>query len=283
MRTGIALLLAGGVLLAGCENKVDVAKLREALMSADRDWSASTKDVDKFVSYYAADASVYVPGAPLITGSQAIHDAFAKMMATPGMSLTFAPTKADVGAGGDLGYTAGTYEMKSDAGTEHGKYVTVWMKQTDGSWKAKEDIFNADATEAPPTQHAMADAASLKWGPAPDSLPKGAMVAVVAGDPSKPGPFVLRLKVPAGYRVPPHWHPTDENVTVLTGTVALGMGDALSDSAAQKLDTGGVAVLPAHMHHFFISKTASTIQINAMGPFAINYLNPADDPRQKKQ
>jgi quercetin dioxygenase-like cupin family protein len=88
--------------------------------------------------------------------------------------------------------------------------------------------------------------------------------------------------VPAGYTVPAHWHPTTENITVLSGTVALGMGDKTDPAAMTTLAAGGFAVLPAEMRHTFVAKTAATFQVHGMGPFAITYVNPADDPRLKK-
>ena len=106
-------------------------------------------------------------------------------------------------------------------------------------------------------------------------------MAVVSGDPSKPVPFVVRAQLPAGYKIAPHWHPTDENVTVIAGTVAFGMGDQFDQASMKDLPAGGLAVLPAEMHHFFMSKTASTVQIHGIGPFVVNYINPADDPSKK--
>lgn len=270
--------LSAAVLLAGCSASVDVAQQRDALTNLDRDWGAHANDVDKFVAHYAGDASVYAPGAPLVTGAGPIRDAIAQMLSAPGTALHFEPTKADVSKSGDLGYTAGTYEMKMASGTEKGKYVTVWARQADGAWKAKEDIFNADAEVTPATQHVVAAATALKWGAAPPVLPKGASLAVVAGDPSKAGPYVVRLRMPAGYRIMPHWHPTDENVTVLDGTGAIGMGDRFDAAKLQNLGTGAFTVLPATMHHYFMAKTAATVQIHGMGPFALTYVNPADAP-----
>jgi ketosteroid isomerase-like protein len=250
-------------------------------MNLDREWATHTADVDKFVSYYAEDASMYMPGMAVITGAGPIREVFAKMLATPGMSLSFQPVKADVSKAGDIGYTAGTYEMKMSGGSEKGKYITVWSKQANGAWKVKEDIINADASDTPETSHVVATAASLKWGPGPDALPKGASLAVVAGDPSKPAPYVLRARMPAGYRIMPHWHPTDESVTVLEGTVAFGMGDAWDATKMDSVSVGGLGVMPANMRHSFLAKTAATIQIHGMGPFALTYVNAADDPRTK--
>jgi quercetin dioxygenase-like cupin family protein len=118
----------------------------------------------------------------------------------------------------------------------------------------------------------------VKWGAAPPSLPKGAMMAVMAGDPSATGPVAVRLKMPAGYKIPAHWHPTDEQVTVLSGTLALGMGDKLDETKGQTLRAGGFGIAPAHMNHYAWTRTGAVIQINLMGPFAITYVNPADDP-----
>ena len=122
----------------------------------------------------------------------------------------------------------------------------------------------------------------LTWGPAPPSLPPGAQLAVVSGDPSKAGlPFAMRVKFPDGYRVAPHWHPTDENVTVIQGTINIGTGDKFDESAAKQLPVGSFAVMPKKMHHFAWATGETIVQIHGTGPFAINYVNPADDPRNK--
>jgi quercetin dioxygenase-like cupin family protein len=118
----------------------------------------------------------------------------------------------------------------------------------------------------------------VKWGPAPPILPKGAVMAVMAGDPGAAGLVAVRLKMPAGYKIPAHWHPTDEQVTVLSGTLALGMGDKLDETKGVTLRAGGFGVAPAHMNHYAWTKTGAVIQINLMGPFALTYVNPADDP-----
>jgi quercetin dioxygenase-like cupin family protein len=139
-----------------------------------------------------------------------------------------------------------------------------------------------DAEESKSTanaSHIMLEAKQTKWGDAPPVLRKGAQFAVLSGDPGKQGPFVIRLKMPAGYKVAPHWHPTDEQVTVIAGTFSLGMGDNFDAQATKTLTSGGYALLPAEMHHFAWSKTGATIQVHGMGPFALNYVNPTDDPR----
>lgn len=119
---------------------------------------------------------------------------------------------------------------------------------------------------------------TIQWGDAPPTLPKGAMSAVLYGDPSKPGPFVIRLKMPAGYKIPPHWHTMAENLTVISGTLYFGMGDTLDMKAAHELKTGGFHNTAAQVHHYAFSKNGAVVQIHGDGPFNITYINPADNP-----
>ena len=118
----------------------------------------------------------------------------------------------------------------------------------------------------------------LKWGDPPPVFEKGAQMALISGDPSKEGLYVVRLKMPPGYKINPHWHPTDEHVTVLSGTFAFGMGDTLDSAAMKDLPAGGFALMPAEMHHYAMARTATTVQVHGTGPLAFNYVNPADDP-----
>lgn len=126
--------------------------------------------------------------------------------------------------------------------------------------------------------HVLKSGAALKWGPAPAVLPAGAQFAVVDGDPSAKGLVTVRLKMPAGYQIAPHWHPTDEHITVLAGTFSFGMGDTLDKEHSQTLKVGGYAVAPATMHHYAWTATGATVQVHLEGPFALTYVNPADDP-----
>lgn len=275
----LLLAIVGSVL--GCTRGVNVEQERNALLAADRQASEAVADVTKFVSFYADDASVYPQGAPMVTGNAPIKEFFSAM-STPGMSLHWEPSKAVVSAAGDVGYTSGAYEMTANGLTEKGKYVTVWKKQGDGNWKIVEDIFNADTgMQTKPSEHKMMMPNAIAWSDVPPALPPGAKMAVLSGDPSKPEPFVMRVQFPAGYKIAAHWHPTDELVTVLSGTLALGMGDAFDEKALQELPVSGYALLPATMRHYAMAKTATTIQLHGMGPFAINYVNPADDPSKQ--
>ena len=129
--------------------------------------------------------------------------------------------------------------------------------------------------------HIVVAAPEIKWGPAPPVFEKGALMAVLSGDPGKAGPFVVRLKVPAGFKVAPHWHPTDENVTVISGTFALGMGEKFDAAALKPLGPGGYGLMPAEMRHFVMANTAVVVQVHGTGPFALTYVNPADDPSKR--
>jgi quercetin dioxygenase-like cupin family protein len=119
---------------------------------------------------------------------------------------------------------------------------------------------------------------AVKWGPVPPSLPKGATIAVLSGDPSKDGPYVVRLKMPAGYQIPAHHHPTTENVTVLSGSFHAGMGDKLNKDKGETFEPGGFVSMPAGMNHFAWATSETVVQVHGAGPFAIVYVNPADDP-----
>ena len=137
----------------------------------------------------------------------------------------------------------------------------------------------AQAPAAGPA-HAVVTPAALQWGPGPPALPKGVMVAVLSGDPGQPGPYVLRAKLPAGYVIKPHWHPTDENLTVLSGELRSGMGDAIDEKSMETMTAGSFARMPATMRHYVIVKTETVLQVHGTGPFVLTYVNPADDPRQ---
>jgi len=140
------------------------------------------------------------------------------------------------------------------------------------------------AITTPTLAHAQAKKGekALQWGPAPDAFPAGAKMAVEKGDPMKSGEFVVRLSLPANYQIPPHFHPTAEHVRVVSGQFMVGMGDAIDASKMMKMAPGDTGSIAAKMHHFAMAPVATEISIRAQGPFAMTYVNPADDPRKKK-
>ena len=125
--------------------------------------------------------------------------------------------------------------------------------------------------------------ASIEWKPGPAAIPAGAKMAVLEGDPSKEGPFVVRFQFPDGYQIPPHTHPKTERVTVISGNLLLATGETLDRSSAKKLPAGSFGYWPAGMKHAGWSEGETIIQLHGIGPWQINYVNPADDPRNGKK
>lgn len=123
----------------------------------------------------------------------------------------------------------------------------------------------------------------LRWQDGPPSLPKGAKIAVLEGDPSKEGPFLFRVKVPDGYRIPPHTHPKTERVTVVSGQFNIGMGDKFDEKALKPMPAGTYGFWEAGMKHFVQIKGETVAQFHGMGPWSIHYVNPADDPRNQQE
>ena len=118
------------------------------------------------------------------------------------------------------------------------------------------------------------------WSEGPKSLPAGAKMMVMDGDPSQPGEFTLRLQFPAHYSIPAHFHPADEHVTVLSGTLALGLGSQFNKQQSTAVPAGGFARVPKSVHHFAWNDDPVVIQLHGVGPWDIVYINPADDPRK---
>ena len=136
----------------------------------------------------------------------------------------------------------------------------------------------AVSAQAPAKSHAPPD---LKWGPAPAVFPAGAQMAVLQGNPGGTEPFTVRLRLPDGYKLAPHTHPTDENVTVISGTFRVGMGKAFETKGMMTLNAGGFVTAPANEAHYAAAQGVTVVQVHAMGPFALTYVNPADDPRTR--
>ena len=146
-----------------------------------------------------------------------------------------------------------------------------------------EKSSDKSAAGAAHAQHKLFSPSDLTWGDAPPGLPPGAKLAVLDGDRNKTGSFTIRLQTPAGYKIAPHTHPAAERVTVISGTINLGMGDKFDEAAGKEMTAGSFVVLPAGMSHYAWSNSEVIVQIHSEGPFKIKYVNAADDPRNKKQ
>lgn len=270
---------------AGCAPSVNLDQEKAALMAADADWAKAATTMDGFVSFLAPDATIAMAGGPAMKGAAVIRGAFEPMMKAPGFSLTWQATRADVAASGDLGYTVGTYTLKTTnmngvPVTEKGKTQTTW-KKIDGAWKVIEDTATSDAPPALLSPPVIVAAADVKWMDAPPFLNPGAKLAVISGDPSKPEPFTIRLQMPNGYQIAPHTHPTDEHVTVLSGIFSAAMGTTFDQKALTDFAPGSYANMATGMAHYAATKGVTVVQVHGVGPFVVNYVNPADDPSKK--
>jgi hypothetical protein len=130
-------------------------------------------------------------------------------------------------------------------------------------------------------QHLVVLPNSIDWRDGPPSLPPGAKFAVLEGDPAKPGIFTMRAKLPDGFRIPPHWHPGVERVTILSGTFHLGHGERFDKAAAPAMPAGSYSAMQPGMRHFGWAEGETVVQLTTEGPWGITYVNPNDDPRAK--
>jgi hypothetical protein len=140
---------------------------------------------------------------------------------------------------------------------------------------------DGDAAAGTAPRWMLAKPDQIQWQDAPSSLPPGAKVAILEGDPAKDGFFAMRIKFPDGYRVMPHWHPNTERLTILQGVVHLGTGDRFDASATQPLGAGTYSSMPPKMTHFAWMEGETILQLNSLGPWQVVYVDPVDDPRNK--
>lgn len=143
-------------------------------------------------------------------------------------------------------------------------------------------VTNVRAQVHHESNHIMVMPKDIKWVDGPVGLPPGAKVAILSGDPSAAGMFTMRGQLPPNYKIKPHTHPADEHLTVLKGVLYMGMGETYDEKTAMAIPVGGYAVMKAGTVHYAFTRGECTLQINGIGPWGITYVNPADDPRNKK-
>ncbi|TVQ14833.1 MAG: DUF4437 domain-containing protein [Balneolaceae bacterium] len=137
-------------------------------------------------------------------------------------------------------------------------------------------------TDDGPEHHLIYPAGDIEWQDAPASLEPGGKVAILEGNPSEAGVFTMRIKMPDGYYIYPHWHPNVERVTVISGNFLLGSGEKIDRETTEKLKPGSYTSMPPGMRHFAIADGETVIQLTSVGPWIINYVNPEDDPRLRQ-
>ena len=237
----------------------------------------AARDVDKIMTLYTPDAIFMLSHQPLLSGSAAIRKGWSDAVAIPNFAVTWQPTRVDVVSptvANEYGVYNESFDGPDGKVTESGNYITIWHK-VNGKWLVAVDAPNTMAplptvpTDVSDMQ--MAPNTAINWSPL--SVPgfdPGTMIAVIHGDPSKSGDYTLRLKFPAGYKFPVHWHPGGEHLTVLSGTFQLAMGNTADWSQIKSYGPGDFLYLPARHAHFGGAQTESVIQLHGMGPFAIN-------------
>jgi uncharacterized protein (TIGR02246 family) len=283
-KTAVRIALIAVAMAAISETATSQTKDERAIRAESNAWQRYiiAQNVDSIVGLFTPDAVVMFGNAQVMKGLDQIRSQWSDILKIPAFKVHWTPTWVDVASptrATEYGTYTESYDTPTGKATDAGTYVTVWHK-VNGKWRVALDApvssipLPPATAAAPPMDPATMEihpASALTWGDltAPGFAP-GAKIAVLHGDPGGPGGFVLRLQFPDGYQIPVHWHPTGENVTVVSGNVALGMGNAVDASAMHAYGPGDFVYLPPNQPHFGHAHGAAIVQINGRGPFAIN-------------
>lgn len=284
------ILLLAAVVAAACATtpRVDVASEESAIRAVNRrmEQGVASRNADAIAQLYATDAVFMAPNAPAARGQSAIRGMWAEFLTAPNIALSLTPTKIDVANSGELATDVGNYTLSytGDQGpvTDRGKYM-VQFRKVGSEWKIAHDIFNSDL---PPQAPAPAPTTVVVLEPAGDDMTmnsaagmsfqplevpgfkSGMQVAVLHGDPAGKGDYTLRLKFPAGYTFPAHYHPNAEHLTVLSGTFLLSMGEK-EGGTLREYQPGDFLYIPPKKPHYGGAKGETVIQLHGIGPFEI--------------
>lgn len=257
---------------------------QRAIRAASDRWqkAIADDDVDAIVALHAPNAVLMFSNMPLATGAAAVRSLYSEMVKTPGLLLHWIPTRIEVTSPTTaVEYGSYTESFDSPGGKMHdvGNYVVFWRKIS-GRWRIQLDAPSTTTplpATMPAEQSAMVarDHDALTWTDfAPPGFPPGGKIAVLHGDPFSAGPFVLRLRLPDGYQIPVHWHPTGEYLTVISGGARFGMGNRVDIAAAQAFTPGDFVFIPPRQPHFGQVVGETVLQINGNGPFVLNLGSP---------
>ena len=238
----------------------------------------TARNVDSIVALHTSDAVVMPSNAAPMKGSSAIRSGWSELLKTDRLRLHLIPTRIEVASptlATEYGAYTESYYGPGGKMSEAGNYVTIWRK-VNGKWRV---ALDAPVSTMPMPAQMPAEASDfvaknegiLSWIDfAPPGFPPGGKISVLHGDPFSPGLFVLRLSLPEGYRIPLHWNPTAEYVTVLSGGMQLGMGNSVDTSAAQSYSPGDFVFIPARQPHWAQARGATVLQVSGNGPFQPN-------------
>ena len=285
MRLGIVL---GVLMLGACAPAtVNQASDAQTIRNLGNDWqrAIAARDVDKIVALHAPDAISMSSNSPAAMGSTAIRASYAGLVNLPGLSLAWVPTRIDV-VSPTVANEYGTYTLAFDGPqgrvNDRGNYATVWHK-IDGQWRVATDA-TVSATPFPSAPSAaqgggspdmpdlqVVPAGGITWTDfsSPGFAP-GVKIAVLHGNPAGKGDYTLRLRFPAEYKFPVHWHPGGEHLTVLWGTFLLGMGNTEDWTTVRTHEPGDFLYVPARHSHFGgAGRSVTVIQLHGEGPFQL--------------
>ncbi|HJU67504.1 MAG TPA: SgcJ/EcaC family oxidoreductase [Gemmatimonadaceae bacterium] len=282
------LLIAVAAVACATTPRVNVASEEAAIRAINRqmEQAVASRNADAIARLYTTDAVFMVPNMPVARGQAAIREAWTGLLPA-NASLSLSPMKIDVASSGELATDVGTYTFTfaGDQGrpmTDRGKYM-VQFRKVGTEWKIAHDIFNSDLpVQAPepapvtvvvlePTgdEMTMNTAAGMTFQPLEvPGFKSGMQLAVLHGDPAGKGDYTIRLKFPAGYRFPAHFHPNAEHLTVLSGTFLLAMGEK-EGGALREYQPGDFLYVPPRKPHYGGAKGETVIQLHGIGPFEI--------------
>lgn len=280
-RTALAALAIVAFASTAWSQQRDAAAIRALSDQWQRDIAA--QNVDAIVALHAPDAVVMMSHLPVARGSEAIRGMWTQAVKTPGLVLNWTPTKIEVVSPTraiEYGTYTESYDTPQGKGTDAGSYVSIWHK-INGKWRVALDApvtsvaLPAAGSAAAPMEMGnvrMLANSALTWSDFPrPGFDPGMKRAVMQGDPGAKGPYVLRLQFPPGYRFPLHWHPGIENLTVVSGTFLLGMGNTTDWNALKTYAPGDFIYIPPRHAHFGGSGAQGTtvIQLHGEGPFQL--------------
>jgi ketosteroid isomerase-like protein/quercetin dioxygenase-like cupin family protein len=282
--TGVQTALVGLAIAAIAQTAASQTRDERAVRVAGDAWQRyiAQQNVDSIVALFTPDALVLFANAPIMKGSDAIRSGWSDLVKIPAYNVHWTPTRIDVASptlATEYGSYTESYDTPSGKTSDAGNYVAIWHK-VNGKWRVALDApvsttpVPVAAPAAPPMDPSTMElhtASSLTWGDltAPGFAP-GAKIAVLHGNPGGPGGFVLRLQFPDGYQIPVHWHPTGENVTIVSGSLSFAMGNTFDANALHTYGAGDFAYLPPGQPHYGQAHGATILQINGRGPFVIN-------------
>ncbi len=253
---------------------------QRAIRAAGDQWQKdiAARNVDGIVALHTPDAVLMFSNAPLAKGSEAVRALYNEMVKTPGLLLHWVPTRIEVTSpttATEYGTYTESYDSPGGKLRDNGNYVVLWRK-IDGKWRV---ALDAPSTITPlpalmPSEESAMVARSgnaLRWSDfSPPGFPPGGKITVLHGDPFSPGPFALRLQLPDGYQIPLHWHPNAEYLTVLSGGLQMGLGNAVDLKSANRYEPGDFVFIPGREAHFGQAQGATVLQITGNGPFVLN-------------